>query len=1460
MSDIMFGSEKLLLLCEDRTNNTNELHKPNDYYGHATILKKYCGLPKHYQIKAAIEHGPTIQDYVWEPDINVSLPAVIFCGNNRHLILKKRTQKALFSIGPYLHYAGPALRQEELEGLKTKLGKTLVAFPFHSTHWIHSEYNLEHYCATLKALGKDFDTLCVCLYWKDVERGWATVFEGNGVLCTSAGHMYDALFLPRLKNILTLADVTTSNFIGTHVGYSILMGKPHWFTETPDLSVNYQTDNNKIHYPSDKLHLLPEFKRLIEAFSTRETDITEHQRDIVDHYWGISQLKTPQQLCDLLAMTEDMYQRGPNFFMKQKNTLGNMAAEYLKNKQASQALVCFEHALLSEPHNPDLLLGKAKALLLMDRQEEAKKTHLLECSKSETPAERFPHATFMLNRPRFFEFAKQEFENGNTEVAFHFFNKTKTFKTPIPGLDFWRALCFKKMNKLAAAREALREELRYFPDHSEAFDLLNEITDQESHRGSAPTSDTKFASLLETIRPYTMVGAKRLHSLYILAKNICCEDIPGDFAECGVAAGGSTALLAYVIKEYSKRPRLLYACDSYEGMPDPTDEDVHNGISANSTGWGAGTCAAPEASVREICRKLGVLDIVEVVKGYFQETLPNMRTKIGDIGFLHMDGDWYESTKSILENLYSKISDGGIIQVDDYGHWEGCKKALHEFEQAQKLHFDLHTIDYSGVWFKKPPCITTASAEKLEASRATRVLALISRQKRCTTPKIVHLCASDGGGAGMAAYRLHKGLQDIGIDSTMVVANKHSRDPSVVVLPDEPQHGSASCRAYEEYKSRTWAAQQRNRAQILKAYPNYPNLYEPFTDAVSVFQVEHIAEVQAADIINLHWVAGLVHWPSVHSIFAGKSVVWTIHDMNPFTGGCHFSSGCRRYEEACGLCPKLGSVIEADFSRKVWQQKAAAYRQLDIRIVAPSKWLSDCAQNSSLLGSFSHTVIPYGIPTDVFSPRPKEYARKMLGIPDTAKVVLFGAADLKVMRKGFTYLVAALQCLQNSASKLFITTFGKINDSAIKSLPFPGKHFGPVEDADRLSLIYSAADIFCIPSLEDNLPNTGIEAMACGVPVVGFNAGGIPDMVAHKRTGYLVEPRDIAGLIEGMNWLLSPDAEKHNLEENCKKKARKEYALDVQAHRYRELFERIHQMDGQSKYEILRNDASQNVTEPHVGSARNINEEGKRKTRIAHIVNPVIVSETSDLHFAQPVTFETMRQAKAFADGRLEVSLYSAHFPEHAEIVPDWFITTRTLDRSVLNFGTFKKQRNLPLIRDILDRLYESSDAEYFIYSNVDIALMPYFYTTVKKIIEQGYDAFVINRRTISNYPLDVDSVPLMYAELGKKHPGHDCFVFRRDVYPEFKLGNVCVGVNWVGRALICNLVGLSSKFREITDAHLTFHLGNDKIWKSDGYEDYRRFNGEECYNALKALEKELGCLDRYEIVSSSLRELEGYG
>ena len=240
--------------------------------------------------------------------------------------------------------------------------------------------------------------------------------------------------------------------------------------------------------------------------------------------------------------------------------------------------------------------------------------------------------------------------------------------------------------------------------------------------------------------------------------------------------------------------------------------------------------------------------------------------------------------------------------------------------------------------------------------------------------------------------------------------------------------------------------------------------------------------------------------------------------------------------------------------------------------------------------------------------------------------------------------------------------------------------------------------------------------------------------------------------------------------------------------------------------------------------------------RFAHILNPVAAKPPSDLCIAQPITFESMRVAKEQAKNICQVELFSAQYPEDHDPIPDYFTKTPNLTRSMQDMENVKNAKKLPLLRDILNSLYAISDAEYFIYTNVDIALQKNFYTEVNKFIDQGNDSMVINRRTISDKHTEISDLTKMYVETGDPHIGYDCFVFKRDAYPKFDLGNVCIGAMRVGGLLVINMACFANNFREFKELFLTFHIGDSVVWQSPTATDMQKFNQKEFHAAAMRL------------------------
>lgn len=230
--------------------------------------------------------------------------------------------------------------------------------------------------------------------------------------------------------------------------------------------------------------------------------------------------------------------------------------------------------------------------------------------------------------------------------------------------------------------------------------------------------------------------------------------------------------------------------------------------------------------------------------------------------------------------------------------------------------------------------------------------------------------------------------------------------------------------------------------------------------------------------------------------------------------------------------------------------------------------------------------------------------------------------------------------------------------------------------------------------------------------------------------------------------------------------------------------------------------------------------------RFAHIVSPVKVGPSSDLYVAQPITFESLRVAQRFAAScSLDVDLCAVNFPEDDEIVPPFFECRKHLKQSVLDVGSFAVPKKLPLIKDILDLATAAVEAEYFIYSNVDIAVVPHFYLSLDDIARECWDAFMITRRTLSGNYTSPAQLWRMYADLGDRHPGNDCFVFRREAYAEYDLGEACIGARNFAKILGVNLIVHARRFRHFKDLHLTFHIGDDRNWDRAQWADYSAHN-----------------------------------
>jgi glycosyltransferase involved in cell wall biosynthesis len=412
----------------------------------------------------------------------------------------------------------------------------------------------------------------------------------------------------------------------------------------------------------------------------------------------------------------------------------------------------------------------------------------------------------------------------------------------------------------------------------------------------------------------------------------------------------------------------------------------------------------------------------------------------------------------------------------------------------------------------------------------------------------------DFGGAGTAALRLHEGLTQIGANNTFFVQNIGKWKTKTTLLSQA--HPSAK---NKKFISPEWSAFQARNKQALSQYPNRPSGLEMFSVPWSATNLKYISDIANADIINLHWISGTLDISDNINYLKNKKIVWTLHDMNPFTGGCHYSGSCHEYQNHCGKCFQLGSKDINDLSFNIWKMKKSAYRLLDITVVSPSQWLADCAKKSTLFSSFPVHVIPYGLPTDVFKPYPQNPIRESLKIPDKSFVILFGADSLNNARKGFRYLLQALEVLkkEHEQDNIILAVFGRSTEIGTQHLGYQTICFDYVEKDSELAMIYSMADVTVIPSLEDNLPNIVLESLACGTPVVGFDAGGIPDMVEHQINGYLAPIKDAHSLAEGILWTKNQNINRMKLRIKCRETVLTKYNLLLQAERYDALYKKI---------------------------------------------------------------------------------------------------------------------------------------------------------------------------------------------------------------------------------------------------------------------------------------------------------------
>lgn len=404
------------------------------------------------------------------------------------------------------------------------------------------------------------------------------------------------------------------------------------------------------------------------------------------------------------------------------------------------------------------------------------------------------------------------------------------------------------------------------------------------------------------------------------------------------------------------------------------------------------------------------------------------------------------------------------------------------------------------------------------------------------------------GGAAIAASRLTEALIKNGAKAKLLVRNKQTDGISIVRV--DPSWLHVVKFVWERVV--IWFANHLKKENIFAV-----------DIANTGIDITSLPEFKQADVIHLHWVnQGMLSLKNIRKILkSGKPVVWTMHDMWPCTGICHYAGECARYETECHHCPLLdGGGRKKDLSARVFRRKQKLYAGHSIAFVTCSRWLEDLAKNSALLKGQTVTHIPNPISTNLFKPRNKQEARAKHLLPEGKPLLLFGSMKIKDKRKGAAYLIEACEILSRKHpelnDELGVVVFGYQSKSLEKQLPFRVYPLDYVQCERDLAYVYNAVDLFVTPSVEDNLPNTIMEAMACGVPCVGFQAGGIPEMIDHLHNGYVAKYKSPEDLADGIHWVLT-GADYNQLSEQATRKVHNSYSESHIAKRYIEVYNKV---------------------------------------------------------------------------------------------------------------------------------------------------------------------------------------------------------------------------------------------------------------------------------------------------------------
>jgi len=400
------------------------------------------------------------------------------------------------------------------------------------------------------------------------------------------------------------------------------------------------------------------------------------------------------------------------------------------------------------------------------------------------------------------------------------------------------------------------------------------------------------------------------------------------------------------------------------------------------------------------------------------------------------------------------------------------------------------------------------------------------------------------GGAAKATYRIHRGLNKIGVSCNLLVQGKNTDDQSVAGPSTKLQMVLAKLRPHlDAIASKMYS----KREKVL------------FSPALIPEKVRSKIEKSNPDIVHLFWVTqGFLRIETIKKI--KQPIIWTLHDMWPFTGGCHYDQECGRFQQSCGKCPILHSDKEKDLSRRVWERKRKSWQSKKMVIVATSQWLADMARSSSLFQDYRIEVIPNGIDTAIYKPNQKDAARAAFNLPQDKRLILFSASGATTdKRKGYQFLMQALGKLSLSGweTEAELVIIGATESRPLPDIGIKVHYMGYLHDEISQVLLYSAADVLVAPSVQENLANTVMESLACGTPVVAFDIGGMPDMIDHQANGYLATPFKSDDLADGITWVIENEDRHSKLSHQARQTVVERYALKKVANQYLSLYQDI---------------------------------------------------------------------------------------------------------------------------------------------------------------------------------------------------------------------------------------------------------------------------------------------------------------